>query len=121
MKAVEDIEQERASLNTHWKQKLQRAQYEVDLAERRYRAVDPDNRLVAASLEKQWEEALLAERRLEEEYDRFLRQSPPQLTADERARIESLTRDIPALWHAEGTTNADRKGARQFNVAVYWF
>jgi DNA invertase Pin-like site-specific DNA recombinase len=109
MKAVEDVEKERASLDTHWKQKLKRAQYEVDLAERRYRAVDPDNRLVAASLEKQWEEALLAERQLEDDYDRFLRQSSPQLTADERARIESLTRDIPALWHAAGTTNADRK------------
>ena len=109
MKAVEDIEQERDRLHTHWKQKLKRARYNVELAERRYRAVDPDNRLVAASLEKQWEEALLAERQLEDEHDRFARQLPPQLTTDERTRIQLLARDLPALWQAAATTNADRK------------
>lgn len=109
IKAVEDVEKERDSLHVHWKQKLKRARYNVELAERRYRAVDPENRLVAASLEKQWEEGLRTERQLEDEYDRFVRQSPPQLTTDERARIESLARDIPALWQAEATTNANRK------------
>ncbi len=46
---------------------------------------------------------------LEEEYDRFLRVQPPSLSEDERARIRALSRDIPALWHAPGTTAADRK------------
>ena len=86
-----------------------RAQYEIDLAERRYRAVDPDNRLVAATLEKQWEHSLRDRRQIQDEYDRFHHATPTQITPDERARIMALSSDIPALWHAEGTTNADRK------------
>jgi DNA invertase Pin-like site-specific DNA recombinase len=109
MKALEDVEKERARLDKHWQQQLQRVRYEVDLAERRYQAVDPANRLVASSLEQRWEEGLKKERQLQEDYDRFLRESPPRLSAQERATIQALAQDIPALWHAPATTNADRK------------
>jgi hypothetical protein len=109
MNALTNIERERARLDKHWQQRLQRAQYEIDVAERRYRAVDPDNRLVAATLEKQWEEALRNKRRIHDDYDRFQRESPTQLSPVERAKITTLASDIPALWQAEGTTNADRK------------
>jgi Recombinase/Recombinase zinc beta ribbon domain len=109
LQARADLERERQRLEKHWRQRQQRARYEVELAERRYQAVDPGNRLVAATLEKRWEEALSQERQLQEEYDRFVRETPIQLTDEERARIEALARDIPALWHAPGTTNADRK------------
>jgi DNA invertase Pin-like site-specific DNA recombinase len=109
MKALEDAEKERALLDQHWQQQLQRARYDVDLAERRYQAVDPAHRLVASSLEKRWEESLHRERQLQEDYDRFLRESSPRLSAHERAMIEALATDIPALWQAPATTNADRK------------
>jgi DNA invertase Pin-like site-specific DNA recombinase len=109
VKALADAEKERARLDQHWQQQLQRAHYEVDLAERRYQAVDPGNRLVASSLEKRWEESLHSQRQLQEDYDRFLRESPPRLNAEERATIEALATDIPALWQAPATTNADRK------------
>jgi DNA invertase Pin-like site-specific DNA recombinase len=109
MKALEDAEKERARLDKHWQQQLQRVRYDVDLAERRYQAVDPANRLVASSLEKRWEESLNQERQLREDYDRFLRESPPRLSAPERATIAALATDIPALWQAPATTNADRK------------
>lgn len=107
--ALTDMEREHARLDKHWQQRLQRAQYEIDIAERRYRAVDPDNRLVAATLEKQWEEALRDKRSIQDDYDRFQRESPAQLSSEERAKITALASDIPALWHAQGTTNADRK------------
>lgn len=109
MRALEDVQQERARLEKHWKQRLDRARYEIDLAQRRYRAVDPDNRLVAGTLEQQWEEALRNECQIQDEYDRFQQQSPTQLRDKERDRIESLSSDIPTLWDAAGTTNADRK------------
>ena len=109
MNALTNIERERTRLDKHWQQRLQRVQYEIDVAERRYRAVDPDNRLVAATLEKQWEEALRNKRRIQDDYDRFQRESPTQLSPVERAKITALSCDIPALWYAEGTTNADRK------------
>lgn len=109
MKALDDVEKERARLDKNWQQSLKRACYEIDLAERRYRAVDPENRLVAATLEKGWNEAMQKERQVQEDYDRFLRESPPWLTDQERATIQALAKDIPALWNAPATTNVERK------------
>jgi len=110
LKAQADLRRERDRLDKHWKQSLQRARYTVELAERRYQAVDPDNRLVAATLERQWDEALQRERALKEDYDRSCQQRPSQLGADDMARIVALGADIPALWHAPATTNVDRQG-----------
>jgi hypothetical protein len=109
VQAHADVEQERKRLEKHWQQRRQRARYDVELAERRYQAVDPENRLVAATLEKSWEELLAQERQFQEEHDRFLRQTPASVSPEERVRILALTSDIPALWNAPGTTNADRK------------
>ena len=107
--AVEDLERERARLDRQWQQQLQRAAYEVRDAERRYRAVDPDHRLVARTLEQNWDAALRRQRELADEYDRFLQTRPSSFTAEQRARIERLASDIPALWHAGTTTARDRK------------
>jgi DNA invertase Pin-like site-specific DNA recombinase len=109
MQVHADVEQERKRLEKHWQQRRQRARYDAELAERRYQAVDPENRLVAGALEKRWEELLTQEKQLQEEYDRFLRQKPASLTPEDRARITALTSDIPSLWNAPGTSNADRK------------
>lgn len=107
--AIEDEMNERRRLDQNWEQRLERAQYEADRAERQYKAVDPENRLVARSLEQQWEESLRSHRRLQDDYDRFVATRPPQLSAGERARITALSQAIPDLWSATETTNADRK------------
>ena len=78
-------------------------------AERQYQAVEPENRLVARSLEQQWEKTLREQRELREEYDRFLNEQPPRLTEEERSRILAVSADIATLWHAPGTTARDRK------------
>jgi DNA invertase Pin-like site-specific DNA recombinase len=107
--AAGDIERERARLDAHWKAELQRGGYEARLAERSYRAVDPENRLVARTLEQRWEEALRREQELREGYDRFRRESPRRLTPEELDRIRALAADIPSLWYAAETPAADRK------------
>ncbi len=109
MKAIENVEGERRRLHRHWEQRLERASYEVQRAERQYQAVEPENRLVARGLEQQWEKALRAQRGLREEYDRFLHEQPPRLTDEERSRILEVATDIPTLWHASETTARDRK------------
>ena len=109
IRAQSDVEQERKRLEKHWQQRRQRARYDTELAERRYQAVDPENRLVAGTLEKRWEELLVQEKQLQEEYDRFLSLTPVSLSSEERARITALTSDIPTLWNGPGTTNVDRK------------
>jgi DNA invertase Pin-like site-specific DNA recombinase len=107
--AAGDIERGRGRLDAHWRSELERAGYEARLAERAYRAVDPENRLVARTLERGWEESLRREREVREGYDRFARECPRQLSPGELARIRALAADIPALWHAPDTPPADRK------------
>jgi hypothetical protein len=107
--AMETIERDRARLDKHWKQRLEQAGHEAKAAERHYRAVDPENRLVARTLEQRWEDALRAERHVRDDYDRFLQEQPPYLGPEERARIAALSSDLPALWHDPATTAQDRK------------
>jgi DNA invertase Pin-like site-specific DNA recombinase len=109
LRAGDDIQRERERLSRHWQQQLERARYETQQAERRYRAVDAENRLVARTLEQQWEQALRQERQLDEDFARFRQQTPPQVTAAERERIQALAADLPALWQAPGTSATDRK------------
>jgi hypothetical protein len=109
LQAARDVRQERDRLHRHWEEQLERARYESGRAERQYRAVEPEDRLVARTLERRWEEALNDQRRLEEEYDRCRREQPAELSGDELARIAALSRDIPALWDAPATTSAERK------------
>jgi hypothetical protein len=109
LKAIENVQRERQCLNRHWEQRLERASYDVRRAERQYKAVELENRLVVRSLEQQWEAALRAERNLREEYDRFLNEQAPWLTEEERSRILPVSAGTPALWHASETTARDRK------------
>lgn len=77
--------------------------------ERQYQAVDPENRLVAHTLEARWEESLQNSRHAQEEYDRFLSQTPASLSEADRSKIQRLSGDIPALWRTSQTMAADRK------------
>jgi DNA invertase Pin-like site-specific DNA recombinase len=109
LRAIENVEQERQRLHQHWRQKLERVQHEVSRAERQYHAVEPDNRLVARTLEVRWEAALKKQRQMEEEYHRFLAKLPTTLSATDRERIQALAQNVPSLWNAAETTAADRK------------
>ncbi len=109
LQAGDDIQKERERLDKLRQQELQRARYEAQRAERHYRSVDPENRLVAATLEKTWDEALCKVRQSEEDYDRFQLEIPQNLTDAERDQIQSLAADVPGLWNAPETTAADRK------------
>lgn len=107
--ATADIERERRQLDEHWQQRLTRSRYQVEQARRQYAAVDPDHRLVARELERRWDEALRAGEQLQADYDRFQRECPTRLSPREREQILALSRDLPALWHADTTTPQDRQ------------
>jgi len=109
LEVATDVEAQRQRLHQHWSKRLERAGYEVERAARQYHAVEPENRLVARTLERQWEEALASEERLKADYRRFLASQPVTLSASEREAIRRLASDLPALWHAETTTAADRQ------------
>jgi hypothetical protein len=107
--ATQRVEQERAELDRLWQQRRERAAYEAERAARQYHAIEPEHRLVARTLERAWEEKLLAQQQLEEEYHRFVQQKPRILSETEREAIRRLATDIPVLWAAATTTDADRK------------
>ena len=88
---------------------VKQARYAATRAERRYRAVDLENRLVARGLEAEWETALQAVREADAELDRRDKARPVQLSPGERAQILALGADLPALWAAPSTTDRDRK------------
>jgi DNA invertase Pin-like site-specific DNA recombinase len=104
-----DLEGERAALERQWRQRLERAQYQVDQARRRYASVEPENRLVARTLERDWEAALAEQARLAADYERFQRERPQAPSPAELAAIRNLTNDLPALWRASTTTQEERQ------------
>ena len=87
MAAEHALHAARERLEAHWHQRLERARYHAQRAARQDEAVEPENRLVARELERRWEEALGHEQHLQEEYARFRRECPPELTSREREAI----------------------------------
>ena len=106
---VEEVERQQAELDRQWTLRLESARYEARLAERRYKAVDPDHRTVARTLERDWEVKLGELQQLERERSQVQTRDKLVLTPSERASIAELSRDVPRLWSAETTTMAQRK------------
>lgn len=94
--AAEQLQVDHDGALAQWRLAVQRAQYEVGKAERRYRAVDPDNRLVARGLEAHWEQSLRALERAQAELAQREQQRPHPLTDDERRRLLRLGEDCRA-------------------------
>ena len=107
--AARQVEARRAEVDGIWRQRLERADFACDRARRQYQLAEPENRLVARQLEREWEAALAERARLGEEYERYQRQRPARLSPAELGAIRALAGDIPALWAAPTTTVADRK------------
>jgi len=134
--AVAEVERERAELTRHWQLRLERARQEGERAARQYHACEPENRLVARTLEHRWEEALRQQQQLEEEFARWQRSAPSRLSAADRDAVRALAADLPAVWEADTTTPADRqriarlllervavtvdKGSERVDVQLHW-
>jgi hypothetical protein len=106
---VHETERQVSEVERQWKLRLDRAHYDARLAERRYKAVDPDNRVIARTLEREWEETLVALEALERECAVVRQREKLELGETERANILALSRDLPSVWHAPTTTVAERK------------
>jgi hypothetical protein len=108
-RAVEELEQRDQALLRQWQMRLEKAEYEAQLAERRYQEVDPSNRLVAATLERRWNEALQQRQRIRGQYQDFLQREARATTPQQKARVLALAQDFPRLWQAASTSAKDRK------------
>lgn len=88
---------------------VDRARYESELARRRFLRVDPDNRLVAASLEAEWNVKLRALAEAAQNYERQCQADQFKISAAQREQILALATDFPRLWNDSATANRERK------------
>jgi DNA invertase Pin-like site-specific DNA recombinase/uncharacterized protein YndB with AHSA1/START domain len=107
--AAQQLEAAHDAALAQWRRQVEQARYQASKAERRYRSVDPDNRLVARGLETEWDSALHTLADAEAKLLRRETARPTTLTAEEKALILALGDDLSAVWTAPTTTDKDRK------------
>ena len=107
--ALEQLEERARQLDRQWQLRLERAQYEADLAQRRFMAVEPENRLVARTLERDWNDKLAELQGLEQQYAALPQPTAHLATPQERRRILALAQDLPIIWQADTTSQVERK------------
>ena len=109
IKALEEIERREEGVDNQWKMKIERAEYEANLAQRRYEAVDPENRLVAGTLEKRWNQALIRYDEVKAQFTEHQRNSRISATEEQKKELFKLANNLPKLWKASTTSAKDRK------------
>jgi transposase len=107
--AAEQLEADHDAALAQWQLAVERARYEAEKAERRYRAVEPENRLVARGLEAEWEQRLRELDQAQAELARRQQQRPAMLTSGEPNALLALGQDLKRVWFAPSTTPRDQK------------
>lgn len=109
LQAARQLEEGHDAALEQWRRQVEQTRYNAARAERRYQAVDPDNRLVARGLEAAWEKTLTELAAAETELARRQADRPKTLSQQERAAILALGDDLAAVWDAPTTSDKDRK------------
>ena len=109
LEATRQLESNHDTALAQWRLAVERAGYEAQRAERRYRAVDPENRLVARGLEAEWEQRLSALDQARTALQRKSQLHPLTLSAEDYKRIQALGSDLKSVWAAPTTTDRDKK------------
>lgn len=107
--SVEQLQVNHNAALSQWRLEVERAGYEAQRAERRYRAVEPENRLVARGLETEWENRLRDLAAAQTELRRREQQRPSTITSVQLQALQRLGTDIRQVWTAPTTTDRDRK------------
>ncbi|MGB7344808.1 MAG: recombinase family protein [Pirellulaceae bacterium] len=113
--AHELVMQRHEQIDTQWKMRLQRSEYEAELAQRRYEQVDPNNRLVASTLEQRWNDALIELQDVQNQID-CLQQQSQQFTSQQRDEVLALAKNLPKLWYDTATAWKDKKRILQLLI-----
>jgi len=114
---VQEMERQQEQLRKQWQLRLEGADYAARLAQRRYQQVEPENRLVARHLEKEWEARLREIAQLQADFARQQNQPSLNLGPAQRQQLNGLVQDLPKVWHAETTSWTERKDLLQLLVA----
>jgi excisionase family DNA binding protein len=109
LRAVKELERRSQALDQQWRMRLERLEYQSQLAQRRYEEVDPSNRLVAGTLERRWNEALEQLQTARAELEQSRKEQGLQMTEEQTAQLRALAEDLPRLWKSPTTSAQDRK------------
>jgi DNA invertase Pin-like site-specific DNA recombinase len=109
LRAVNELERRSQAVDQQWSMRIERLEYQAQLAQRRYEEVDPSNRLVAGSLERRWNDALVELKTAQEELLRSRQHQGLELTEEQKAQMRALAEDLPKLWKSPTTSAQDRK------------
>ena len=113
--AYDILRQREEQTSTQWKLRLQRAEYEAQLAQKRYEQVDPENRLVASTLEQRWNDALIEVEDVQNQIAE-VRKKTNVLTSQQREEVLKLAQDLPRLWKSKATSTKDKKRILQLLI-----
>jgi DNA invertase Pin-like site-specific DNA recombinase len=109
LQATQKLESDYDAALAQWRLAVERTRYEAERAERRYRAVDAENRLVARGLEAAWEQRLRDLEQAQAELERKSQSRPRTLSNEDYRRIRALGADLDRVWAAPTTTDRDKK------------
>jgi len=109
VRAYEELERRQGAIDRQWSLKIERAEYEAQLAQRRYEEVDPANRLVASTLEKRWNDSLEHIGQLKAEFADYRLKEQGEDILRHKEEVMTLGKDLPRLWKAATTSPKDRK------------
>jgi DNA invertase Pin-like site-specific DNA recombinase len=107
--AHEKQEQETTTLARQWELRIERIRYETDRVRRQYDQVEPENRLVARSLERAWEDKLHQLEKVEREFAAWQHQQMTSKQSFDKRELMALAENFPSLWRSTTTTNKDKK------------
>jgi DNA invertase Pin-like site-specific DNA recombinase len=106
---LKEVERQGDDVTQQWRLRIERARFDAERAARQYHAVEPENRLVARTLETKWNEKLRALAEVEQGLRDALAARRVELSLDDRRAVMRLARDLPRVWNAPTTSNAERK------------
>jgi excisionase family DNA binding protein len=109
LRAVKELERRSQAVDQQWRMRLERLEYQSQLAQRRYEEVDPANRLVAGTLERRWNESLEQLQTARAELEQSRQAQGLELTEEQTAQLRALAEDLPRLWKSPTTSAQDRK------------
>jgi DNA invertase Pin-like site-specific DNA recombinase len=111
------VERQTGAIDDQWRLRIERARYEARRAERQYEACEPENRVVARTLESRWNQKLVELEQLEKEFADLTQRARITLSEIERRRILELAADLSKLWADPAVTARDRKMLLRLLVA----
>lgn len=109
LKVQEELQERLDQADRLRQQHVQRAQYEADQARLRYMRVDPNNRLVADTLETHWNDKLRSLAQVKDDYEKQRQADAQRLTAEQKAQVLALASDFSKLWNDPKTPDRERK------------